>query len=81
MTLKSTGFKFLAKIMGRNYTFCCSNHNTLNPTSHLDVDTKIISKSLAAKLKKTLPKISSSNETAYINHINDINDILGKVDG
>ena len=34
--------------------------------SLLNVDTKIISKALAAKLKKTLPTIISSNQTVYI---------------
>ena len=35
MFLKSTGFKFFAKIMGGNYVFCCSSHISFNPTSHL----------------------------------------------
>ena len=37
------------------------------PISLLNVDTKIISKALAAKLKKVLPTIISSNQTAYVN--------------
>ena len=37
------------------------------PISLLNVDTKIISKALAAKLKKVLPTIVSSNQTAYVN--------------
>ena len=35
--------------------------------SLLNVDTKIISKALAAKLKKNLPTIISSNQTTYVN--------------
>ena len=35
--------------------------------SLINVDTKIISKALAAKLKKTFPTIISSNQTAYVN--------------
>ena len=34
--------------------------------SLLNVDTKILSKSLAEKLKNVLPKIISSNQTAYV---------------
>ena len=37
------------------------------PISLLNVDTKIISKVLAAKLRKVLPTIISSNQTAYVN--------------
>ena len=37
------------------------------PMSLLNVDTKIISKALSAKLKKDLPTIISSNQTAYFN--------------
>ena len=37
------------------------------PISLLNVDTKIIPKNLAAKLKKTLPTTISSNQTAYVN--------------
>ena len=33
--LKSTGFKFFAKIIGENYVFCCSSHISFNPSSHL----------------------------------------------
>ena len=35
--------------------------------SLINVDVKIISKAQAAKLKKTFPKIISSNQTAYVN--------------
>ena len=37
------------------------------PISLLNVDTKIISKALAAKLKEVLPTVVSSNQTAYVN--------------
>ena len=37
------------------------------PISLLNVDTKIISKALAAKLKKVLSTIISANQTAYVN--------------
>ena len=37
------------------------------PISLLNVDTKIISKALTAKLKKTIPTIISSNQTSYVN--------------
>ena len=37
------------------------------PISLLNVDTKIISKVLAAKLKNVLPAIISPNQTAYVN--------------
>ena len=37
MFLKSTDFKFSAKIIGGNYVFCCSSHISFNPTSHLNV--------------------------------------------
>ena len=37
------------------------------PISLLNVDTKIISKGLTAKLKKTIPTIISSNQTSYVN--------------
>ena len=37
------------------------------PISLLNVDTKIISKALAAKLKNVLPTIIFSNQTAYVN--------------
>ena len=36
------------------------------PISLLNVDTKILSKSLAEKLKSALPELISSNETAYV---------------
>ena len=36
------------------------------PISLLNVDTKILSKALAAKLKPVLPSIISSNQTAYV---------------
>ena len=36
------------------------------PISLLNIDTKIISKALSAKLKKAFPAIISSNQTAYI---------------
>ena len=39
----------------------------MRPISLLNVDTKIISKALATKLKKVLPTIISSNQTAYVN--------------
>ena len=37
------------------------------PISLLNVDTKIISNALAAKLKKAFPTIISSNKTVYVN--------------
>ena len=36
------------------------------PISLLNVDTKILSKSLAEKLKSALPELISSNQTAYV---------------
>ena len=36
------------------------------PISLLNVDTKILSKSLAEKLKNVLPELISSNQTAYV---------------
>ena len=36
------------------------------PISLLNVDTKILSKSLAEKLKHVLPELISSNQTAYV---------------
>ena len=36
------------------------------PISLLNVDTKILSKAFAAKLKSILPSIISSNQTAYL---------------
>ena len=36
------------------------------PVSLLNVDTKILSKSLAEKLKHVLPELISSNQTAYV---------------
>ena len=36
------------------------------PISLLNVDTKIISKAFAEKLKPILPSIISSNQTAYV---------------
>ena len=36
------------------------------PISLLHVDTKILSKSLAEKLKNILPELISSNQTAYV---------------
>ena len=36
------------------------------PISLLNVDTKILSKAFAAKLKPILPSIISSNQTAYV---------------
>ena len=36
------------------------------PISLLNVDTKILSKSLAGKLKNVLPELISSNQTAYV---------------
>ena len=37
------------------------------PISHLNVDTKLISKVLAERLKTALPSLISSNQTAYLN--------------
>ena len=34
--MKSTGFKFFAKIMGGIMSFCCSSDISFNPTSHLN---------------------------------------------
>ena len=36
------------------------------PVSLLNVDTKVLSKSLAEKLKHVLPELISSNQTAYV---------------
>ena len=36
------------------------------PISLLNIDTKILSKSLAEKLKNVLPELISSNQTAYV---------------
>ena len=36
------------------------------PISLLNVDTKILSKSLAEKLKNALPEVTSSNQIAYV---------------
>ena len=38
------------------------------PISLLNVDTKILSKSLAEKLKNVLPELISSNQTAYVKY-------------
>ena len=55
--------------------------------SLFNVDKKIISKALATKLKKTLPRIISSNQTVYINEqcisesgrlISDITEVCNK---
>ena len=37
MTLKSTGFKCFAKIMGVNFVFCCSSRISFNPSSYFNV--------------------------------------------
>ena len=36
MSLKSTGFNFFAKIMGRNYVFCCSSQISFSHTNQLN---------------------------------------------
>ena len=35
MSVKSADFKFFAKIVETNYTFCCSSQISFNPRSHL----------------------------------------------
>ena len=57
MTLKSTGFKLFAKIMGGNYVFYCSSRISFNPTSHLK---HILGVFFSVIFLKTHP-ISSSN--------------------
>ena len=37
MTLKSTGFKFFAKVMGGSYLFCCSSRITLTLQATLEL--------------------------------------------
>ena len=39
------------------------------PISLFNVDTKILSKSLAEKLKNILPELISSNQTAYVKNV------------
>ena len=39
---------------------------TRKPTSLLNVDTKILSKALSVELKKALPTLISSEQTAYV---------------
>ena len=39
------------------------------PVSLFNVDTKILSKSLAEKLKNILPELISSNQTAYVKNV------------
>ena len=41
-------------------------HKNWRSISLLDVDTKILSKAFAAKLKPILPSIMSSNQTVYV---------------
>ena len=41
-------------------------HKNWRSISSLDVDTKILSKAFAVKLKPILPSIMSSNQTVYV---------------
>ena len=66
MFLKSTGFKFFAKIMGGNYVFCCSSHISFNPTSHLNLQVIGVRKTHSLKNSDSFP--------CYFKKVNNVDD-------
>ena len=61
MILKSTAFKFFAKIMGGYYVFSCSGRISFNPTSQLNG-----SKPLTIFAKRFILDVSQGSEYASV---------------
>ena len=73
MSLKSTGFNFFVKIMGRNYVFCCSSQisfshtnqlNGLEMSKQLNANCKVFAKTFLGAKKKTC-------KNGYVKHCPD----------